>query len=267
MSAIDRAVKLLEATAQTPAGLGVREAGALVGIPKTTAHRLLEDLWRNGLLAKDAESGRYQIGAGVLQLATAYLSRLDIRQRALPHMRRLRDMTNETVGLTVRIGDERMYVEQVESRHALIRRGEIGRPYPLYCGAPGRVLLAAMDDEEITAYLNRVSLERFTDNTPVIGSVIRSLVSEIRRVGFAAASAELIPDIATAAVSIANHTGASVAALSISGPTSRFEPLNAVPHLVETASSISAELGNHFKPDGTDTIEPSGVNQQGEEGK
>lgn len=252
MSAIDGAVKLLEATAQAPAGLGVREAGALVGIPKTTAHRLLEDLWHNGLLTKDPESGRYQIGPGLLQLATAFLSQLDIRQVALPHMHRLRDSTNETVGLSVRIGDERIYVEQVESRHALIRRGEIGHPYPLYCGAPGRVLLAAMDDEEITAYLNRVDLRPFTVNTPLDRSVIHSLVSEIREVGFAAAAAELIPHIASAAVPTRNHTGATVAALSLSGPTSRFEPLDAVPHLIETASLISAELGNRVGLNRTD---------------
>ena len=63
-------------------------------------------------------------------------------------MTRLRDLTGETVGLSVRVGDELLHVEQVESSSALRRSFEIGRTLPLWCGAPSRLFLAELPEAE-----------------------------------------------------------------------------------------------------------------------
>ena len=93
-----------------------------------------------GLAVQDPSTRRYGLGPLTLVLGTAYQRRIDLRAIAAGPMTALRDLTGETVGLSVRVGEELLHIDQVESRSELRRTFEIGKALPLWAGAPSRVL-------------------------------------------------------------------------------------------------------------------------------
>lgn len=243
---IHKAVEILDALAREPAGLGARALEGRIGLPRSTVQRLLEALEETGMVKQDEETHRYVLGVRTLQLGVASLGRVDVRTYALPHMRRLRDLSGETVGLNIRAGDARMYIEQIESPHQLRSKAEIGQPYPLYSGAPGRILLAFLAEGEIARILEGSELVPLTASTPVREEEILASLRRIRSEGIAAAFAETIAGLNTLAAPIRGADGGVVAALSVSGPETRFaeEAMRAVrPSLIDTAAAISSEMG------------------------
>ena len=136
---------------------------------KSAVQRILSSLVETGLAVQDPASRRYGLGPRTLVLGTAYQKRIDLRSVALPHMTHLRDLTGETVGLSVRVGDELLHIEQVESGSALRRSFEIGRTLPLWCGAPARLFLADLSETEQEEIVRRAPPLRGGPGRPAVG--------------------------------------------------------------------------------------------------
>jgi len=111
----------LDVLAKADSDLSIRELAEETAVSKSAVQRILSSLVETGLAVQDPASRRYGLGPRTLVLGTAYQRRIDLRAVALPHMTHLRDLTGETVGLSVRVGDELLHVEQVESGSALRR--------------------------------------------------------------------------------------------------------------------------------------------------
>jgi IclR family transcriptional regulator, acetate operon repressor len=241
-----KAVDVLGALAEVEVGLGARELSELVDTPRSTAQRLLQTLDSCDMVEQDPVTRRYRLGPRTVQLGMVGLSRVDVRTRALPYMTHLRSVTGETIGLNVRVGDARMYLEQLQSRHVLRAQAEVGQLYPLHSGAPGRVLLAFLDDDEIHRILDSTELVPLTGQTPLTAEHVLELVEQTRALGYAAAFQETIPGLNTIAVPVQDHRGSVVAGLSVSGPASRFDEAamqEVRPQLLRAAEELSKELG------------------------
>lgn len=221
VQAIDRAVLLLRCFTGEHTELGVSRLGQLTGLSTSTTHRLLTALQAGGLV-QQGDDRRYRLGPLVLRLAHALHSRLDLRSAALPTMREVRDETGETVGLHILLPDlYRAVVDQVESMQPLRRTyTELGEPIPLNHGAPGKVLLAHLSEEQVEEVLTR-PLHPATPTTPVDAEVLRDQLTEIRERGYALSFAERVRAIHTAAAPIRDLGGHATAALSITGPEAR----------------------------------------------
>ncbi len=231
-----RATALLDALSAAGKPLGVRELARHLGMPSSTVHRLLQVLETVGLVQRQEPPGAYALGYKVLQWGSAYLRQANLRRYALPYMSRLREATGETVGLSVRVGRMRVYMEQLESPHDIRMTVEVGRPYPLVAGAPGKLLLAYAPEEVV------LELLREADRN----GALREELASIRSAGYALAGGEVVPGSCTIAVPIADHTGTVVAALSISGPDNRWTRERArqeLPRLWKAAEEISRMLG------------------------
>ncbi|MGH3742876.1 MAG: IclR family transcriptional regulator [Micromonosporaceae bacterium] len=243
-----RAVQILDALSSEPDELSARELAARINLPKSTAQRLLQSLEELDLAEQNPRTRKYRLGPRTLTFGMAYRSRLDIRAVALPHMVRLRDLTGETVGLSAPVGQERMYLEQVPSRSELRRTAEVGRPYPLWTGAPGRVLLAALDDAEVERVLARAGDEALRVLRPRTREAFFDAVEKVRRQQYAMGYEETIAGVNTVAAPIHDGGDTVIAALSVSGPSLRFtgEVMDGVlPDLRETAAAVSRALGGH----------------------
>lgn len=242
-----RAVDVLEVLRVGDADLSIREVAVEVGLPKSTVQRLLRDLVETEMAAQDAVTRRYRLGPRTLALGTAYQRRLDVRTVALPYLIRLRDELGETVGLSVVLSEELMHLDQVESTSRLRATFEVGRPLPLWSGAPSRVLMADLPDDEVRRI---VSDRRKVDVRPVKPLGPEELVAgvvEARERGHAMAFEETIVGVNTLSVPVRGHAGRVVAALSVTAPSSRFDEAamrDALPLLVDAAWAISAELGS-----------------------
>jgi IclR family acetate operon transcriptional repressor len=249
---LDRAVAILNAFTRERSELGLSAIAQITGLNTSTTHRLLGSLLAHGLVQQVSGSKRYSLGSHVLRLAYIASGHVNVRQAALPVMQSLRDASDETVGLhLLRADNRRVVVDQAES-HKPLRRTytELGEPIPLHQGAPGKVLLAFLSPEAREAIL-AAPLAAVTEVTPTDPERLRGELEEIRRRGYSLSFGERVHDIHTVAAPVANHTGAVVAALSVTGPAVRMqrERLESLAGLAVAAGrELSRQLG-YVAPD------------------
>jgi DNA-binding IclR family transcriptional regulator len=246
VQALDRAIDILMVFSQDSLALTLAEVAGRAGLSKPTAFRLLATLKDRGLIRQDPSSRMYELGFSMLALAAARARQVNLRDRAAAHMREIRDTVNETVVLSVREGDYRVHVDQVEGRHPFRRIAPPGERAPLYAGAASKVLLASLGDREIADYLARARLVPLSPSTITNPARLRKEIALIRRRGYAEGLNERNLGGAAAAAAVRDHTAATVAALHVSVPIARYTPkvrmlcLKAVRGAAET---LSLEMG------------------------
>lgn len=244
---LQRAVRVLEALAAARQPLSIRSLAETTGLSKSAVQRLLADLVATELASQDPITRQYHLGARTLALGMAYQRRVDVRRAALPHMERLRDATGETVGISVGLADQMLHVDQIESESPLRAHFDIGRPLPLWSGAPARLLLAVRSDEEIRRILSeRLDADVAPVNPPSADEFIRD-VQAVRTAGHACAFEETLPGVATMSVPVYGPRGDLAAVLSLTAPSSRLTRQRVeqlLPVVLRSAAAISAELGH-----------------------
>jgi IclR family acetate operon transcriptional repressor len=248
----DRAVAILDAFTTDRPELGVSEIARLTGLSRSTVHRLLATLRRHELVQQIPSTRNYALGPHLLRLAQIAFSNVNLQNVAKMVMTELRDRCDETVGLHIRLGPfTRTVLDQVESKQALRRTyNEIGMAIPIYQGAPGKVLLGN-DDVEFQEKVLSGKLEAATPRTITDPSKLRMELRRAKKNGYALSFEERVEGISTVAVPISDHTGMVIAALSVTGPSSRVgrkQLLAFVPEAQNAARRISASLG--FTGDG-----------------
>ncbi|ANW62461.1 hypothetical protein BCA37_01520 [Mycobacterium sp. djl-10] len=244
-SLLQRAVRILDALAAGEP-MSIRGLAEATGLSKSAVQRILSDLVATELASQDPATRQYHLGARTLALGMAYQRRVDVRRAALPHMTALRDSTGETVGISVGLSDQVLHVDQVECDSALRAHFDIGRPLPLWSGAPARLLLAARSDDDI----RRILAERHgTDVTPINPPSAQALladIGEVREAGYACAFEETLPGVSTMSVPVFGAGGDLAAVLSVTAPSIRLTPQRVrelLPDVLRSASLISADLG------------------------
>lgn len=249
-SSVGKALDLLSLFLEQPE-IGVTDAARRLGVDKSTVSRLMATLAAKRFVAADPVTRRYRLGVRTLHLAAVLYGQLDLRRLALPVMQRLRDLTEETVSLQTRVGDMRVCIEQVPSRHAVRRVVEVGQPLPLHAGSSGKLLLAAMSDSEIDALLERVRAGTFTPRSPG-AEALRREIARIRASGVAISVGERVAGVSGISVAVRNYRGEVVAGLAVTGPSSRWTLARMARFrdaLVRGAAEISEALG--YRPAGT----------------
>jgi IclR family acetate operon transcriptional repressor len=247
---LDRAVAVLDAFRERRGEMGVSEMARATGLSRSTAHRLLASLEVHGLVQQLPASGRYALGPHLLRLAHAVdptTAHVSLQTFARPVMERLRDHCDETVGLHVRVSPTaRAVVDQVESRQPLRRTyTDLGQPIPIHEGAPGKLLLA-LSPEGVRERVLGGALERATERTITAAAELRAELERIRAAGYALSLEERVAGVFGLAVPVRDFTGNAVAALSVSGPSSRLteERLRALaPEALRAGAELSASLG------------------------
>ncbi|HEY8457411.1 MAG TPA: IclR family transcriptional regulator [Actinopolymorphaceae bacterium] len=247
---LGRAVKVLDVLGRAETDLAIREIASRVSLPKSSVQRLLRSLVQTEMAIQDPTTRRYRLGPRTLALGMAYQRKVNVRAVAMPYMARLRDRTGETVGLSIPVGEEMLHVDQVESSAELRRTFEIGRPYPLWAGAPSRLVLAGMPDEDV----ERIAKERKNGGvSPVRPLSPEDLMQAVRRArndGYAAAFEETIAGVNTVAAPVVGDSNQVVATISVTGPTVRFswQAMEAILHdLLHTAEAISIKIGGRAR--------------------
>lgn len=230
---LDRALAVLLKVGESGArGLTLAECTGLLGYSKPTTHRILRTLTARGFLRADEERKHYTLGTTSLRLGMSFLDGLDLRREALPLLRRLADECGETVHLGVLDGGDVVYVEKVESRHAVRMFSRIGHAMPAYSTGLGKAILAFLDEDALAAALPE-RLEQRTATTITDRRRLRRHLRELRELGYSTDDCENEPGIRCVGAPVLDHTGAVCGAISIAGPGSRvtvnrFEELGAL---------------------------------------
>ena len=244
IQSVDRAVDVLEYLAERDDG-AVTDLAAALGVHKSTAFRLLAALEARGLVEQVSERGRYRLGFGLVRLAGAAASRLDLVEQSRPVTRRLAALVGETVNVARLEGEAVVNVDQVLGGATVATQNWVGRPTPLHATSSGKVLLAAADPAE-RARLLAQPLEAFTPATITDRAALAAELARALGAGWASTCEELELGLNAIAAPIRGRDGAIVAAVSVSGPSYRLAPdrFGAVAaQVVAAADEISRRLG------------------------
>ncbi len=220
VQSVERAIGVLELLAGEAGELGVTQVGRALGVHKATAFRLLATLEEHGLVEQNPETERYRLGPGLLRLAGAAASGMDLVRQARPVLERLADETRETVNLAVLAGDRVVNIDQVTAPGVIVAVNWVGTPTPLHSTANGKVFLAALPSSELDRLL-AAPLERSTPRTVVDPDALRAELEAVRRDGFARTEEELEVGLNAIAAPVRGAAGDVVATVSVAGPAYR----------------------------------------------
>ncbi len=220
--AVERALAVL--TCLGGEDLRLVDIAERVGLHKATAARLLASLAQAGMVVRD-DRERFTIGPAVVQLAARRLGRYrSLVDQLRDTLKRLWDATGETVTVHVRIGTNRVCIEELESRHGIAYRAGVGNQEPLHSGSAAKVLLAFLPAAEREALLNQLSFRPVTARTITRRDQFEVELEKVRHKGYAISRGERILGAAAVSVPVLDRDGRAQAAVSILGPDSRMPP-------------------------------------------
>ena len=249
IAALDRALDLLEALAEAPAGapLGVSEVARRAGVTKSAAFRILANLERRGYVAKDPVSARYTLGTQLVYLGERSLGAIDLRSAARPALEALQRRFGETVNLGVREGTEVVYVDMIESSHGLRMAARVGGRDYLHSTALGKAILAFLPAAERDRLL-RLSgeLPARTERTITDPVKLRAELERVRERGIAEDRDENEVGARCLGAPIFDHRGLVAGAISLSAPDSRLDDARSAEVATavrEEAAAVTRRLG------------------------
>ncbi|MDD3823086.1 MAG: IclR family transcriptional regulator C-terminal domain-containing protein [Sphaerochaetaceae bacterium] len=245
LSSVERTVKILETLAKHRK-INLERLSGEARLPKPTVLRFLATLIDLGYVHRD-ENDQYALTLRMFSIGSKGLAHMDLTQDARPIAQALGANLMETVHMGVLDEDMAMYVLKIESTYTIRMYSRVGKRIPLYCTAIGKVLLAGMPEHEQEHMLRLIRLIPFTPHTITDPDALRAQLREIREQGFAEDLEEHEEGIRCIAAPVFDHTGATVAALSVSWPVFRFDPdkrLPCVEMIRESTRTISKLLGN-----------------------
>ena len=242
---VERMMNLLDALAEHEESASLKVLAEQTGLHPSTAHRILNDMVACRMVER-GDGGTYRLGLRLLELGNLVKARLSVREAAQAPMRALHKLTGETVNLSVRQGDEIVYVDRAYSERSgmqVVRA--IGGRAPLHLTSVGKLFLASDDASQVRAYVTRTGLSGHTRNSITDLSKLEVELNQVRQLGNAKDNEELELGVSCLAAGILDDTGKLVAGLSLSAPTDRIHA-DWLRALQDTAVQISKGMG--FKP-------------------
>ena len=239
---IERMFTLIDVLASREEPISLKEISEKTGLHPSTAHRILNDL-ASGRYVDRPQPGTYRLGMRLLELGNLVKARLNVRDAAIAPMRELHRQIQQPVNLSMRQGDEIVYIERAYSERSgmqVVRA--IGGRAPLHLTSVGKLFLAADDPQRVRAYATRTGLAGHTKNSITQLPVLERELSKVRQYGVAHDDEELELGVHCMAAGIHDDQGRLVAGLSISAPTGRLDK-DWLPKLQSIADDISRMLG------------------------
>jgi len=217
------------------------------GYPRPTVHRIVAGLLAERLLVEVPRSHSLALGPRLIQLASRSWGRSELRLAAVDELKRLRDLTGETVHLAVPNGNTMVYIEKLESPSAVRMASRIGTSVCLHATAVGKAYLAALAPAALEPLLKTLALTRYTPNTVTDRAALRDQLEVTRARGWSVDGEENEAGIFCFGAVIRGQRGLPVAAISVSTLMFRQkeDPEQAyVAPLLEACAAISARIAD-----------------------
>lgn len=212
MGGLAKGLRVVEAfTADTPR-LSIAEAARIAGLDRATTRRCLLTLTEHGYCAYDGKF--FTVTPRVLRLGTGCLASMPLPRIVQPWLDRLSEEIGQSTSVAILDGDEIVYVARAAQRRVMSIALMPGSRLPAYCTSMGRVMLAALAEDEARARLESHSLAPRTSQTLTDVDVIMAELAQVRASGFAAVDQEVEQGLRSIAVPLKNARGAVIAALN-----------------------------------------------------
>ncbi len=240
IKSVEKAVDIMSCfTVDTPS-LTVTEISFLTGFNQSTVSRILATLEKKRCIERDAPGGKYRLGVKIHQWKNILSQETGLADLARPIMERLRDLCGEEVALYVPGEGNRICIEAVKSHYGIAKVTQVGKIFPLHCGASGKVLLAHLPEKDRRSVIFGRTLERYTPNTITDPAELEADLEKIRRDGYAVSTEEREEGTYSVVVPVMKK-GKIAASLTISGPIFRLSEEQRGRYL-EAAMSAASEI-------------------------
>lgn len=248
VSALDRGLALMQCFGESRRALGPTELSRLTGIPRPSVIRLAATLVQHRWLQSEPGGDRYMLGAGVVALAQAFLSGLDVRAIARPAMQAMADRFGGSVYLAVRDGLELVLVEASRARTAMLTsRLDVGSRVPLPNSALGRAYLGTLREAERAQLIESLRLARGSEWS-ALEAGLRAALEEHAAHGWCLSQGAFHREINSVSVAMTGPRG-EVMAFNCGGPAFLFTEAwlrhEVAPALVTLVQDVAAATGGH----------------------
>ncbi len=220
ISSVDNALRLLLMFREQQL-VRVTDAGATLGIGRSTAHRLLAGLQHRGFVEQDSDTRAYRAGPALAEIGLAIVRGDGLREQMRPFMERLRDELDETIQLVVLQGAECLFIETVESHRPVRTASRVGITVPAHCLSGGKAMLAELPPERLRELYPTPELPSATAFSLTTREALEADLKEVRRHGYATNFGESEEEIGSIGVVVRDAEGRARAGLAVSGPLSR----------------------------------------------
>ena len=213
--AVDRAADLLVEVLKSEKPVTFSYLTNKSGLAKGTASRLISALERNGLLQRN-KKGEIETGITINQFASRISSISRLVSKLQPLMRQIGNETGETISLAISGSDAVENIAQIDAKYLLSSRNWIGQKVPFHASAARKVLLAFQNID-----ISKMKLDKLTNSTIISKADLEKEISKVRENNCAVITDELEMGLVAISVPVKNEIGEVVAALSVSGPSTR----------------------------------------------
>ena len=222
----------------------ISDLSKILNLSKGTLHRFLKSLEFAGLVRQDPITRKYNLGPLVLELASKpIISHQNLISCASEEMKYLRDLTGETVVIQIRVGPERICLEELQSTQDIKYSARKGFVAPIYTGSAGKVLLSQLRDDELHILLKNIRLIPIGPNTITDKKLLLEELHKVRENEYATSFGERIAGAGSIAVPVNNYV--CPVALGVLGPDNRFSLkviMRFLQEIKDAASRISSKL-------------------------
>jgi IclR family transcriptional regulator, KDG regulon repressor len=234
-----RGLMVLEKLAEASDGLSITELAKTFEVDKGGMSRVLQTLSKYGFAEKNERTRKYALGSQIVRLSHTLLNRMEMRETAKPYLQKLVDQSGECAHLAILAKGEALSIDQAETPSALRVTTGVGTLAPLHCTALGKIFLA-FTDSSIPEMLQSYTFRTITEP-----SALRHHVDQIIIQGYALDDEEYNLGVRCIAVPVFDYQDHCIAAIGISGPTSRL-PLENIANVVKIVQEIGQTLSAHL---------------------
>lgn len=250
---VSRALRILACFTPATPELALVTISDRVGLPKSTAFRLLSVLESAGYVERCEGGECYRVGIGAFKTGSAYLAQLTLEKAARPHMEKLVAGRNLSANLGILSEDEVIYLVIVEPATALRFASTVGQRQHVHCSALGKALVAGLPESQIRDILAQGGMPARTEHTFTDPNAFLVHLETVCDQGYATDEEEAAVGVRCIAAPVYDQHGDVVCALSLSGPTSFYLP-GEMPQIIDdvktAARAISRRLGYLSEGDG-----------------
>ena len=240
IKSVEKLLQILNCFSLDKREWSIKELHEETGLNKSTIYRLLSTLEKHGYMEQNPVNQKYYLGFRFFHLGSIVQNSLDLRQAALPVMKRLAEETKETIELNIIDQNQRICIDKVDSPETVRNFVRVGERNSLHLGASGKILLAHLDRETQRAILQRYGLDEERQR-----QILQEL-DKIQQDGYAVTRGERVPGSFAIAVPIRDHTGQVVAGLTMAGPIQRLSDAllnDTIGKVKQAGLEISERLG------------------------
>lgn len=225
LQSLDRAVAVLDLLGESDTPLSLADICRLMKIHKSTAHRSLMVLERSALIERTHEN-TFRLGLKLYELGNRAVEQVDLRERILPHFRRLATQLGETVHLGVLQKTSIIYLEKIEPNRRVCMTSKTGSSNPVYCTSMGKAMLAYLPEDLLEQTIAKIRFVALTPKTIRSREELLKSLERVRRRGYAIDDEEIETGVRCVGAPVFDDNHYPIAAVSISGPSARIRVQN-----------------------------------------